>query len=683
MSSLILLLLAVAPQDTTRPRSKPDTLEALVVHATRTGAAGSTSQSLVDRATITRTYAGQDLPLALQGLTAVTTSSDAGAFSGYSYLRLRGIDQTRLTISLDGVPLNDPEDQVLYFSNVPDFANSIQSIRIQRGVGSSGFGTASFGGSLSFESIPIAATPRFGEAQVTAGSFGTGRVSLAGATGLANGWAGYGRVSGQTTDGYRAHSGNDSRSGFFSAGWFGTRDALKLTGFVGRSKTHLAYYAASEAELAVDRRTNPMSPFERDDFHQEMVSLRYSRALTPSALLTATAYRNSAGGEYDVAVGSDLRNFNLDHAWYGLLTTLAWNWSGVAFTAGAHVSSYHRDHFLFVRPDLTSRIYDNTGYKQEQSGFVKVRWSRSTVDLHGDLELRRAAFQYQPTPGTPIGRPAIDWTFLNPKVGLTWRAGRSAVAHLSLGRAGREPTRSDLFAGADDLNQTLAAEVLPLTRVHPESVTDLEAGLRLTGRRAELGINAFAMRFRNEIAPIGQLSITGGQIRKNVARSHRTGIEIDGGWHPVDRVSFTGNLMLMQARIAEFTDEVAGVTYRDVKPLLSPAVIGALQGEWRPGGRTAFVLSARHIGGSQLANDGSATQVLPAATLVDAGLAVGWSKFEIRGQVQNLLNADAYANGYTDGTTRYLFPVATRTVLITTSVRLGRSETETASPYRP
>lgn len=673
MSNLIALMFAAVIQDTTRPPQKPDTLETLVVRATRTGAATPTSQSLVDRATITRTYAGQDVPLALQGLTAVTTSSDAGAFSGYSYLRIRGIDQTRLTISLDGVPLNDPEDQVLYFSNVPDFANSIQSIRVQRGVGSSGFGTASFGGALSFESIPIAATPRFGEAQVTAGSFGTGRVSVAGATGLAHGWAAYGRVSAQTTDGYRAHSGNDARSGFFSAGWFGTHDALKLTGFVGRSKTHLAYYAASEAELAIDRRTNPMSPLERDDFHQEMVSLRYSRALAPSALLTATAYRNSAGGEYDVAVGNDLWNFNLDHAWYGLLTTLAWNWNGASFTAGAHASRYHRDHFLFVRPDLASRIYDNTGSKQEQSGFVKVTWSRSAVDLHGDLEIRRAAFQYRPTPGTPIGRPAIDWTFLNPKVGLTWRAAASTVAHLALGRTGREPTRSDLFAGADDLDASLAAEVLPLDRVHPESVTDLEAGVRWTGRRIELGLNAFAMRFRNEIAPIGTLSITGSPLRKNVARSHRTGLELEGAWRPAAALSLAGNAMLMRARIAEYTDEAAGVTYHNVKPLLSPAAIVALQGEWRPAGRTAFVLSARHIGASQLANDGSATQVLPAATLVDAGVTVGWSKFEIRGQIQNLLDANAYASGYTDGTTRYLFPVATRTVLITTSVRLGRS----------
>ncbi len=663
------LLLFIAAQDTTRLHPKVDTLEAIVVRATRAGAAAPTSQSVVDRATIARTYAGQDVPLALQGLTAVTTSSDAGGFSGYSYLRLRGIDQTRLTISLDGVPLNDPEDQVLYFSNVPDFANSIQSIRVQRGVGSSGFGTASFGGSLSFESIPIAATSRFGEAQITAGSFGTGRVSVAGATGLEHGWAAYGRVSAQTTNGYRNHSGNDSRSGFFSAGWFGARDALKLTGFLGRSKTQLAYYAASEADLAVDRRANPMSPAERDDFHQEMVSLRYSRALSNNTLLTATAYRNSAGGEYDVAVGNELWNFNLDHAWYGLLTTVDRRWAGVAFTAGAHASTYHREHFLFVRPDLLSRIYDNTGRKQEQSGFVKATWTRNAIDVHADLELRRAAFQYQPTAGTPIGAPSIDWVFLNPKIGLTWRAASSTIAHLSLGRTGREPTRSDLFAGADDIDQTLAAELLPLNQVRPESVTDLEAGVRWTSRRIEFGANLFAMRFRNEIAPIGTLSLTGSPLRKNVPRSRRTGLELEAGWRPTSRLALSGNAMLMRARIAEYTDDAAGVTYHDVKPLLSPAVIATFQGEWRVSARTALVLSARHIGQSQLANDGSATMVLPEATLIDGGLSVGWSRFEFRGQIQNLLNANAWMSGYTDGSTRYLFPVATRTLLMTASIR--------------
>ena len=151
------------------------------------------------------------------------------------------------------MPLNDPEDQVLYFSNVPDLMNSVQSVTLQRGVGSSAFGTASFAGSLNFESLPLATTPASSEIQLTAGSFGTRRASVKHVTGLHRGFAAYGRVSAQETDGYRAHSGNRANSAFVSAGWFGARDAVKFTGFAGRSRMQLAYYAASEAAGASAR----------------------------------------------------------------------------------------------------------------------------------------------------------------------------------------------------------------------------------------------------------------------------------------------------------------------------------------------------------------------------------------------------------------------------------------------
>ena len=667
--SLIAATLGPAAQDTVPARTRPDTLETVVVRATRAGAAARTSQSQLGRAAIDRVQAGQDAPLLLQGLTGVTTSSDAGGYSGYSYLRLRGIDQTRLTISLDGVPLNDPEDQVLYFSNVPDFLNSIESVRVQRGVGSSGFGTASFGGSLNFESVPIASTPRYGEVQLTGGSYGTGRTSLEGATGLTSGFAAYGRASAQTTNGYRDHSGNDAWSGFLSAGWFGARDAVKLTGFAGRSKTQLAYYAASEAELAIDRRTNPMSPEEKDDFHQEMVSLQYTHALGTAALVTATGYRNSAAGNYDVAVGDDLWNFNLSHAWYGLLAAVNWTGEVLDLSAGAHASTYQRDHYLFVRPDLTTRTYDNTGAKQEQSGFVKATWRLGAVDLRGDLELRRAAFQYQPTPGSTFGEPAIDWVFLNPKAGLTWRAGPAVVAQLSVGRTSREPTRSDMFAGADDVDDALAPEVLPLDRVKPESVVDVEAGVRWSGRTVALGLNAFTMQFHDEIAPIGAITITGTPLRKNVDRSYRNGIELEGTWRPGRAVTLTGNAMLMRARIEEYTDDASGVTWFDVPPLLSPAVIANLGGRWQASRVLELGAGVRYVGQSQLANDGSPTQVLPAATLADLKGSVELGRFEIRAQALNLFDANAYASGYTDGTTRYLFPIATRTILTTLVIR--------------
>ncbi len=658
---------SAAQQDSTRVPPR-DTLESVVVRALRAGAATPTSQAVLDRRTIERTYVGQDAPLALQSLPGVTASSDAGAFSGYSSIRLRGVDQTRLAISVDGVPLSDPEDQVLYLSNVPDFMNSMQSVRVQRGVGSSAFGTAPFAGSLDFESLPIAATPRFAELQVTAGSWGTQRLSLEGASGLVGPWAGYLRASGHETDGYRRHSGNLARSAFGSVGWFGERDALKFTGFAGRSKMHLAYYAPSEAELAADPRANPMSPLERDDFWQSMASLQYTRVLSPGTTLTTTAYRNAAGGNYDVFVGSDLWNLNLDHDWHGLLSTLSWTRGGTSYAAGAHLSRYARDHFLYVRPDLDSRVYDNTGHKQEQSAFAKATWARGPVEWTADLQIRRAAFRYEPTPGSTVGEPEVDWIFLNPRVGLTWRVRPRLALHASLGQAGREPTRSDMFAGADDLDASNAADLLPLDRVRPEHLTDLEAGVRLTRARFTLTANAFAMRFRDEIAPIGQIAATGSPLRRNVARSSRLGVEFEGDLRASTDLLLTGNLTLMRARIAEYEDEAAGVTHRDVPPLLTPAVIANAQAAWRLSDAAELTLAGRHVGRSHLANDGDEAMSLPAHTLLDATVALHLAGQTVRVQAQNLLDARAYTNGYTDGAARYLFPVASRTLLATVTL---------------
>lgn len=667
---LLAPLLGAQAPSAPRDSAARDTLESVVVRALRAGGAAPTSQTVLDRKTIERTYVGQDAPLALLGTTGVTAASDAGTFSGYSSIRLRGVDQTRLAISVDGVPLNDPEDQVLYFSNVPDFMNSMQTVRVQRGVGSSAFGTASFAGSLDFESLPLLGTAAFRELQVTGGSWGTRRSSLEAATGPMGRFAAYGRLSAQETEGYRDHSGNRAASGFASVGWFGARDAIKFTGFAGRSRMQLAYYAPSETELAANPRSNPMRTDERDNFRQEMASLQYTRVLTPGLTLTTTGYRNSAGGWYDVDVGDPtLWRFNLDHVWYGALSVLNWSGDALAVSAGAHLSDYAREHFLNIRPDVDSRVYDNTGHKQEQSAFVKATLTRGAIDWHADLQLRRSAFRYAPSPGTSFDSPEVDWVFVNPKVGVTWRARPSVELFASLGQAQREPTRSDMFAGADDLDDAAAAELLPLTRVRPERLTDIEIGARLRRGAFSASVNAFAMEFRDEIAPIGQLSVTGSQIRQNVDRSSRRGVEVELAWQIHHALNVSANTMLLRARIDEFTDEASSITYRDVTPLLTPAFLANVQAAWSPREALDLTLSARHVAESHLANDGNAALVTPAFTLADLGASQTFGSFTLRVQVQNLFDARAYASGYTDGTDRYLFPVATRTVMATMALR--------------
>ena len=657
--------------------ARRDTLEAVVVQAVRATLAAPAAQHNVTRGEIARSFRGQDAPLYLTATPSMTSYSEAGGFSGYSYLRLRGIDQTRLNISLDGVPLNDPEDQVLYFSNVPDFLRSVESVQIQRGVGASGIGTAAYAGSLNFQSVPIATTSRGGDLELTAGSFGTGRASAEYATGiLGGGWAGYARVSAQHTDGYRRHSGNDSRSAFSSFGWFGDRDALKFTGFVGLSGTRLAYLAAPEGDLTSDRRENPLTTAEGDRFHQEMASLQWTHAIGGRSRLSLTAYRNSAAGAFDVLVSPqplEIDNFFLGHTWYGVLSALSVREGDWSLDAGAHASDYHREHAMAVRPALDVRAYSNVGYKQEQSAFAKAAYDVGPWRLSADVQLRRASFRYQPSANAGVAGASVDWSFVNPKAGLTWypaqRSGPWTV-YASYGQNSREPARNDLFAGADDVNQSNAADVLPLSRVRPERVRDLETGVTWSGEGLSATVNAFDMEFRDEIAAIGALSLTGNPLRQNVDRSYRRGLEFDGAWRVNDRVTASGNLTVMKARIAVYQDQSTGNRYLDVDPLLTPPTMANASVDIVLSRSLTFLVSARYVDRSYLANDADASTTLAPATLADAALAWRFGTLQLRLQVYNLLDANAYASGYSAGGARYLYPVAARNFLFTTRIGL-------------
>jgi iron complex outermembrane receptor protein len=659
--------------------ARRDTLESVIVRATRTPTAPTAAKQTVTREQIQRTAAGQDAPLVLASTPSATVYSEAGGYSGYSYIRLRGIDQTRLNITIDGVPLNDPEDQVLYFSNVPDFMGSIGSVDVGRGVGASTFGTASYAGSLNFQSLPLATTPRSGQVEFTGGSFGTWRTSVQGATGVnASGLAAYGRFTRQGTSGYREHSGNDAWSGFGSAGWFGARDAVKVSGFAGSSGTREAYLAASEAELKENRRVNPLTNQEGDRFHQEMVSLQYTHAFTAALNATVMTYRNSAAGAYDVSFGPsangqglDIANYGLAHVWSGATAALTWTSSDVAVAAGATASDYHRDHWLAMRPTLNNRDYTNTGVKRDASGFIKLTWDRGPLRFGADLNLRHADFRYRPSSSAGIASQTVGWSFANPRGGVMWTASPTVSLYATAGRTLREPARGDLFAGADDLNSGNAAGLLPLTRVHPEELNDFEGGIIWRGAIASLTANLFDMEFRNEIAPIGALSQTGSPLRKNVPRSYRRGLELDGSYALDGLGVVTGNIALMKARIAAYVDDAAGNSFLDVPPVATAPLLANVRWDVPLAGPLSLSVAGRYVDRTHLANDDNPVTVTPAYSLVDLAVRYTRGASELRVELNNALDANAYAGGYADSGTRYFYPIATRNVLVTLRLATG------------
>lgn len=656
-----------ARADSLRPARR---LEAVTVRAIRGAGDAPISQKTLDRATIERSYFGQDVPLVLQGAPSLTSYAETGSYWGYSYIRMRGIDQSRINLSLDGIPLNDPEDQVLYFADFPDLANSLQSVQMQRGVGTTGMGTAAYAGSINLETIPLATGLEGGELQLSGGSFGTGRASAEYHTGLLpSRFAAYARVSALRTDGYRHHSDVEGRSAFLSMGWFGDRDIVKLTATAGLMRDTMAYYAASEADLAVDRRVNPLEPSAGDQFGERLAALSYTRLLGQGASWQTTAYRIAASGRYDVFIDpTTLWDQHLDFTWYGVTSAWTWSGAGVRLNAGVNANTYARDHYATQRADA-AQLYFNTGHKEDASAFAKAAWDAGALTLFADLQGRHARFRYDPDAAAGIAGRSVDWSFLNPKVGATWRAGRGLSLYTSYGVNGREPARSDMFAGLDNLDTTNVAFVGSLERVRPERVHDVEAGASWEGATASFQANLFAMEFRNEIAPIGALSDLGTPLRKNVARSHRRGLEMDGQWRPDRRVTLGGNLTLMRARIDEYTDDASGTSFRDVDPLLTPRVLASQQATVAVGRGVTLGASGRYVGRSYLANTGDSRFTLPPSYAVDGSVAWTRGRWGLTLQANNLGDNHKYASGYTDGSASYFYVMPPRNFLLTT--RLG------------
>lgn len=628
-------------------------LESVQVTAVRAEGA-PISEKTLGRAELQRRYTGQETPILLQAAPGVTAYSESGSASNYSYMRLRGIDQTRINITLDGIPLNEPEDQGLYFSNFPDFANSIASAQVQRGVGSSTHGVASYAGSVNFESIPVAGVAQGGELQLTRGDYNTSRISAVLQSGLtSSGLAGYVRASAQRTDGYRYNSGNRSQSAFASGGWFGARDAVKATLLAGISSNEQAYLASPLSVLEQNPRDNPYGNTRAtavgDRFHQDLLSLAWTHAFAASLDLATTAYGFDAGGWYDVPGSegmSDASHYDLHSRWGGVISALEWTGASSSASIGVHASRYAREHWLLVRPDLDSRLYDNTGYKGEQSLFAKGTTTRGRVTLFGDAQLRRVQFRYQPSSSAGLAPLGVHWSFFNPKAGLSVQLTQALTAYASVGRNGREPTRADMFAGADDVDTATAGTLLPLTRVRPESVRDLETGMTYRRRGLQLQGNLFLMQFTDEIAPIGEINEIGYVLHKNVNRSVRRGAEGDLTWAVGPRLTVVATASLTDARIDEYRDDATGTVFHDATALMTPKFVTGHGIRSELASWLSLDVDGRYTSRMMLTNTNDPRFVVPASWYADAGITLRAGRQSVLLQVRNVLDRRVYTGGY-------------------------------------
>jgi len=667
----------------------PRFAEEVVVAAVRADADIPITKRDLDRDEIEARNAGQEMPFLLKEVPSITQYSDSGSATGYSYIYLRGIPQTRMNITLDGVPLNEPEDSAFYFANFGDFANAIESLQVQRGVGTSTVGAASFAGSINFASIDLndelAADIRLG-----GGSFGTSRVSAAVHSGrVGGGLKFYGQAAFQDTDGFRRSSGSTQRSVYLGA----TRDTdasfFKVFGFAGQEQSQLAFLAADEDTLKQDLRANPMSPDERDQFGQRFVTAQYHRAFGADTELSVQGYYNGAGGWYRIANPEDgLYQYGLDWSSVGATASCRAVRGAFDVTWGGHVNDFESRHEREIVGGPFE--YANRGFKNEVNSFVKAGYAAGRWHHYGDVQVRWARFRFE----GDLDLGSVSWTFVNPKIGTRYDLGRGVSVYGSVGRAGREPARSDMLQGQD--NPTVQYD---LSAVEPEEVVNLEAGLEWSRPGLTARANGYSMSFRNEIAQTGELSEIGLPLRQNVDRSVRRGVEVDVTWRPLPALQLRHSATFSYNRIRSWTqfydvyDEAgawAGTTSRtheDVVPMLTPAVVLNLGGEYAPAAWLSVGALGRYVGAAHLDNTDSADFMAPGFFSLDADVSVSLAGLlpfaagaapRLRVQATNLTdNRRMFPNGYSyqyfvqDGGgalapagLRYYYPLATRSVFV-------------------
>jgi len=575
---------------------------------------------------------GQEPSLILRNTPGFTTYSDAGSGNGYSYFRLRGIDQTRLNMTLDGMPLNEPEDQGVYFSNYPDIFSSVSSVQIQRGTGMTQNGTASYGGSVQLSS-PSLWDDKYTNFNIGLGSFNSKRFSIEHNTGINSEVGTYVRISHIESDGYRDNVWNNSQSVFYSSGYYKPSYNIKLVSFIGRQRNGMGWLGVPLEQINQRPQTNVNTKNEDDSFTQGMVSVQTNVTLSDRFQLQNAFYYNFLEGNYDFDLDAflglsgtefatnEFYNYDLRSGWIGTFTNLIYVNNGLESVTGIHLNNYERRH---VGSELQlGELYQNTGIRNEVSVHQRIENDINRFTLFGDFQLRYTNFLYE----GDVQMDKQTWLFFNPRIGASYTLGLFNV-YTSVGSTGREPTRNDMFGGEDNL--------VEVYQTQPEYVTNYEVGVRLRSDRNVFTLNGYYMDFRNEITLNGQFGPNGIALTQNVETSVRSGVEFDYMFNS-DRFQYGLN--------GSFSDNRIKDQGNSFKPILSPEfivnnLIDVRLGKFNVG------TTLRYQGESYI--DFSNTEVIDGFFVTDLRLSLDVKDITISLYINNVTDERYFTNGYVD-----------------------------------
>ena len=502
---------------------------------------------------------GQEPSRILSTTPSITTYSESGGDWGYSYIRLRGIDNTRINVTLNGVPMNEPEDQGCYFNNYPDFLQSVDMLQIQRGTGMTKNGSASYIGSMNFESYKP--TSSNVGAYFGYGSWNSSKISVNTEQNWKKGGL-YVSLSNLQTDGYKYHSGNQSKSAFVVGNYTVGNNQFKIVAFAGEQQNRLAWLGAPIDSINVDRRYNAATDREIDHFNQYHIQFHHIYNINSISKFNYCIFYNYLNGWYtydgyhngtwDTTSNGvyNLYGYHLYSNFLGANANYTIKLGHFNLYAGVDGYKYSRKHVGSTNDIYT---YTNTGYRDNLSGYLKGVVNFGNFNIYGDIQYRYTTFVYN---GDVYLHPFI-WNFFNWSSGIEYKV-KHNILYYSIGKTHREPIRNDMFGGYDNLMVNNYCDSLK-----PEEVLDQEFGYRYIIKNMSLNINLFYMMFHNELVLTGAYGPTGLPLHVNVDESFRSGFEFDFKYKWNFGLSITQNISYNYSQIT--------CTNNKTTPVLTPS----------------------------------------------------------------------------------------------------------------
>jgi len=671
-------------------------MQPVEIRATRAEDKAPFTKSNLNKREIEKLNLGRDLPFILDQLPSVVVNSDAGNGFGYTGIRIRGSDATRINVTLNGIPYNDAESQGTFFVDLPDFASSLSSIQVQRGVGTSSNGAGAFGATINLATNEILTTP-YAELNNSYGSFNSWKHTIKAGSGLlGDHFTIDARFSQLNSDGYIDRASSDLQSLYVSGAWLNSRSSIRLNVFTGKEKTYQAWYGVSEADLRSNRTINyagmekPGTPYdnETDNYRQDHYQLFFNHQFNKQLSFNTAFFLSNGNGYYeqykadqgfsdyglpDQVIGNDtitstdlIRQLWLDNQFYGQIFSVQYRKDKDQVTFGGGWTRYDGNHFgeiiwSEIGIPFKYRWYDHDALKTDLNFYGKYQRQLNPYLLFfTDLQYRKVKYDIDGFRDNPSVRIDQDWDFFNPKAGITYsRNGYQFYASYSLGQ--KEPNRDDFEFGFEKRNS-----------------------------QSQFGATIYYMLYKDQLVLTGKVNDVGAYTRTNIPNSYRLGLELQGRSRFNNWLQASGNLTLSKNQIKDFTEFFddydnggqKNIQHGNTDIAFSPAVTGSAVISIFPVKNAEIALVGKYVSRQFLDNTSNTNRSLNPFYVQDARFSYSireWFAKEINlvVAVNNVFNQKYEPNGYTFSyqyggsmiTENYYYPMAGTNFLVGLGLR--------------